>query len=93
MDQLILSHITSFMMIWITRIRYIENQAQTFAGLILVPKDKLINKIKKRIGHIPSSESVAILQPIINDLTDFFAVSEGVIIKRMRKEEILKNSW
>jgi Zn-dependent peptidase ImmA (M78 family) len=72
---------------------YIENQAQTFAGLILVPKDKLINEIKKRIGRIPSNESVAILQPIINDLTDFFAVSEGVIMKRMRKEGILKNSW
>lgn len=45
--------------------KFTEIQAQTFAGLVLVPTDILINELKKRLGRIPSLESSEVLAPVV----------------------------
>ncbi len=70
--------------------RYIEIQAQTFAGLILVPKKLLLGELEKRLGRIPSMESPEILAPFIQDLPEIFKVSDAVILRRLQKENIIK---
>lgn len=72
--------------------KYIEIQAQTFAGLVLVPKDLLFNELKKRLGRIPSHESPEILAPVVQDLPDIFQVSDAVILRRLQKEKIVKSN-
>lgn len=70
--------------------KYIEIQAQTFASLVLVPKDLLIDELKKRLGRIPSLEPPEILAPAVVDLPDIFKVSDAVILRRLQKEKIVK---
>ncbi len=70
--------------------KYIEIQAQTFASLILVPKELLFGELKKRLGRIPSMESPEVLAPIIQDLPEIFKVSDAVILRRLQKENIIK---
>ncbi|PIV07580.1 hypothetical protein CO009_02625 [Candidatus Shapirobacteria bacterium CG_4_8_14_3_um_filter_35_11] len=70
--------------------RYMEIQAQTFAGLVLVPTELLKNEFKSRLGRIPINEDVEILQPIFNDLLTTFKVSGEVLYRRMVKEGIVK---
>jgi len=67
-----------------------EIQAQTFAGLVLVPTELLKNEFKSRLGRIPINEDVEILQPIFNDLLTTFKVSGEVLYRRMVKEGIVK---
>ncbi len=70
--------------------RYIEIQAQTFAGLILVPKEALLSELEKRLGRIPSVESPEVLAPFVQDLPEIFNVSDAVILRRLQKENIIK---
>lgn len=72
--------------------KYIEIQAHTFAGLILVPSDKLLEELKKRLGKIPSGESLEILSLAIQDLPEIFQVSDMVILRRLQKEGIIKDN-
>lgn len=72
--------------------KYIEIQAQTFAGLVLVPKDLLFNELKKSLGRIPSLESPEILAPAVQDLPEIFNVSDAVILRRLQKEGIVKSN-
>ncbi|MDP2860832.1 MAG: ImmA/IrrE family metallo-endopeptidase, partial [bacterium] len=72
--------------------KYIEIQAHTFAGLILVPTDKLLEELEKRLGKIPSKESPEILSPAVQDLPEVFQVSDMVILRRLQKEGIVKDS-
>ncbi len=70
--------------------KFIEIQAQTFAGLVLVPTESLLDELKKRLGRVPSLESVEILAPFIQDLPELFQVSDAVILKRLQREKLVK---
>lgn len=70
--------------------KYIEIQAHTFAGLVLVPKDLLLNELKKRLGRIPSLEAPEVLAPAVQDLPEVFKVSDAVVLRRLQKEGIVK---
>lgn len=69
---------------------YIEIQAHTFAGLVLVPKDLLLEELRKRLGRIPAMESPEILATAVQDLPEVFKVSDAVILRRLQKEGIIK---
>lgn len=70
--------------------RWLEYQAYSFASHTLVPKQLLLNEIKKRIGKIPRLESPEILAPIAQDLLNVFQVSGEVMLRRFEKEEIVR---
>ena len=70
--------------------RWLEYQAYSFASQVLVPKNLLFAKIKKRIGKVPQSETPEILAPIAQDLLDVFKVSGEVILRRLQREGIVK---
>lgn len=72
--------------------KYIEIQAHTFAGLILVPTSVLITELRMKIGKVPTNEAPEILIPIAQDLLDTFKVSGEVIWRRLQKEGIIKTS-
>lgn len=71
--------------------KHIEIQAQTFAGLVLVPKELLFEELKKKLGRIPSMESPEILAPAVQDLPEVFKVSDAVILRRLQTEGIVRN--
>lgn len=72
--------------------KYIEIQAHTFAGLVLVPKDLLLEELRKRLGRIPTMELPEILATVVQDLPEIFQVSDAVILRRLQKEGVLKNN-
>ena len=72
--------------------KFIEIQAHTFAGLVLVPKDLLLNQLKLKLGRVPNQESAEILIPVANDLLDIFQVSGDVMLRRLEKEDIVKST-
>lgn len=69
--------------------KYIEIQAHTFAGLVLVPKELLLGELGKRLGRIPSLEPPEVLAPVIQDFPEIFRVSDAVILRRLQKEKIV----
>jgi len=71
---------------------WLEYQAYSFASQVLVPKELLINQLKKRLGRIPSREPLEILSPVVQDLPEIFKVSDAVILRRLQKEEIIKSN-
>ena len=70
--------------------KYIEIQAHTFAGLVLVPKKTLFNELKSRLGRVPSLEAPEILAQVIQDFPEVYKVSDAVILRRLQKEKIIK---
>lgn len=72
--------------------RWLEYQAYSFASHTLVPKQLLLNEIKKRIGKIPRLEAPEILAPIAQDLLNVFQVSGEVMLRRFEKEEIVRSN-
>lgn len=70
--------------------RYMEIQAQTFAGLVLVPTDLLNKELINKLGKVPINEDLEIIQPVFNDLLSIFKVSGEVMVRRMIKEGIIK---
>lgn len=68
--------------------KYMENQANTFAGLVLVPSNCLKREIQKIVGKKPPSSFL----PPLYDLIDTFDVSEGVILRRMQNEGLIEKS-
>lgn len=70
--------------------RWLEYQAYSFASQVLVPKNSIINEIRKRIGKIPKLETPEVLATIAQDLLDVFKVSGEVILRRLQKEGIVK---
>ncbi len=72
--------------------RWMEYQAYSFAGHVLVPKKLLIDEIKKKLGRVPSEENPESLYPVIQDLSDIFKVSEDVILRRLQKEKMVKSN-
>ena len=72
--------------------KFTEIQAQTFAGLILVPTDLLFKEIERRIGKVPKFEAPEILAPVAQDLLDIFQVSGEVMLRRLQRENIVKSN-
>lgn len=72
--------------------RWLEYQAYSFASHALVPKQRLFNEIKKRIGKIPRLEAPEVLAPVAQDLLNIFQVSGEVMLRRFEKEEIVKSN-
>lgn len=72
--------------------KYIEIQAHTFAGLILVPTTELLIQLKLKLGRIPNLEAPEILIPVANDLLDVFQVSGDVMLRRLQREGIVKSN-
>lgn len=72
--------------------KFMEIQAHTFAGLVLVPPDLLLNQLKIRMGKIPQSETPEILIPVAQDLLEVFEVSGEVMFRRLQKENIIKSN-
>ena len=72
--------------------KFMEIQASTFAGLVLVPPNSLLNEFKIRVGKIPHLETPEILIPIAQDLLEIFEVSGEVIFRRLQKEKIIKSN-
>ena len=71
---------------------WFEYQAYSFASQVLVPKNLLLDELKKRLGRIPSMEPPEILASAVQDLPDIFQVSDAVILRRLQKEEIVKSN-
>lgn len=72
--------------------RWLEYQAYSFAGQVLVPKQLLIKELEKRLGKIPSSETPEVILPILQDLLDIFQVSGEVLLRRLQKENIVRSN-
>jgi Zn-dependent peptidase ImmA (M78 family) len=70
--------------------RWLEYQAYSFASHVLVPKQLLLQELKRKIGKIPQQESPEIIAPIAQDLLNIFQVSGEVMLRRLQKEEIVK---
>lgn len=70
--------------------QWLEYQAYSFAGQVLVPRGLLFNEIRKRVGRVPQLETPEILVPIAQDLLDVFQVSGLVMSRRLEKEKIVK---
>lgn len=73
--------------------KYLEIQASTFAGLVLVPRNALMEKLKSKLGKIPVNESPEFLTPIFQDLLDIFKVSGEVLLRRMQSEKIVRSTY
>lgn len=71
--------------------KFLEIQASTFAGLVLVPTKLLLEELKKRLGKIPNNENPEFLRPVFQDLLDLFQVSGEVLLRRMIREKIINN--
>ena len=72
--------------------KYLEIQANTFAGLILVPTTPLITLLKTKLGRTPTDEDLSIMLPIFQDLIDVFHVSGDMLLYRMQKEKFVKST-
>lgn len=73
--------------------KYLEIQASTFAGLVLVPRNALMEKLKNKLGKIPVNENPEFLTPIFQDLLDIFKVSGEVLLRRMQSEKIVRSTY
>lgn len=69
-----------------------EQQAYEFAGRLLVPLELLLEEVSKQEERIKSYKSLHqngidyLLEGLARLLSDTFCVSEGVLIRRLRKE-------
>lgn len=68
--------------------KYMENQANTFAGLVLVPS----NCLKREIQKISGKKQLSSFSPPLYDLIDIFDVSDGVLLRRMQSERLIEKS-
>lgn len=70
--------------------KYLEIQASTFAGLILVPRRVLLEKLQAKLGRTPSNESLELMIPVFQDLLEVFQVSGEVLLRRMQREKVVR---
>ncbi|MEK7577914.1 MAG: ImmA/IrrE family metallo-endopeptidase [Patescibacteria group bacterium] len=73
--------------------KYLEIQANTFAGLVLVPTNPLTTLLRTKLGRTPSNEDFSILVPIFQELLDVFQVSGDMLLYRMQKEKLVKSTY
>lgn len=71
---------------------WLEYQAYAFAGHCLVPRDQLVQAVKKIIGRVPQQEPLENLFPMTQDLLEIFNVSGDVMLKRLQKEGLVKTN-
>lgn len=71
---------------------WLEYQAYTFAGHVLVPKDLLLSEVKKRLGRIPERENPENMFHVFQDLIDIFRVSGEAMLRRLTKEGLVKSN-
>lgn len=72
--------------------RWLEYQAYSFAGQVLVPQQLLVKELKNRLGKLPTSETPEVILPILQDLLDVFQVSGEVLLRRLQREGIVKTN-
>lgn len=72
--------------------KFLEIQANTFAGLVLVPTNQLIILLRTKLGRTPSDEDFSVLVPIFQELLDVFQVSGEMLLYRMQKEKFVKST-
>lgn len=72
--------------------KYLEIQANTFAGLVLVPTDPLTALLKTKLGRIPSNEDLSILLPMFQELLNIFGVSGDMLLYRMQREKLVRST-
>lgn len=72
--------------------RWLEYQAYSFAGQVLVPKQLLIKELEKRLNKLPTSETPEVILPILQDLLDVFQISGEVMLRRLQKEGIVRTN-
>jgi len=72
--------------------KYTEIQAQTFAGLVLVPHKLLKHRFLASLSALglKKPDPIELLAPAVNDLATEFAVSSEVIVRRLAKEGLIK---
>lgn len=71
---------------------WLEYQAYSFAGQVLVPKESLLKELKNKLGRIPSAESPEVFIPVIQELLNTFQISGEVMLRRLQKEGIVKTN-
>lgn len=71
---------------------WLEYQAYSFAGQVLVPKNVLISEVEKRLGGIPKGKFLPEkIFSISQDLLEIFNVSGEVLSRRLQKAGIINN--
>ncbi|MBI4973483.1 ImmA/IrrE family metallo-endopeptidase [Candidatus Roizmanbacteria bacterium] len=71
---------------------WLEYQAYSFANQVLVPKKLLFSEIKRLVGNIPNQASLESILLLLEDLSEVFHVSTGLMLRRLQKEEIVKSN-
>ena len=70
---------------------WLEYQAYTFAGHVLVPQTALVREIERRLGKIPAKKFLPEeIFPISQELLEIFKVSGEVLTRRLGKEGIIR---
>lgn len=73
--------------------RWMEHQAYSFAGHVLVPSKLLVREIKSRLVLKPAQQITAEdIYPIFPELTKVFNVSGEVILRRLQKVGLVTNT-
>lgn len=71
---------------------WLEYQAYSFAGQVLVPKSVLVSEVEKRLGEIPKEKFLPEkIFSISQDLLEIFNVSGEVLSRRLQKAGIINN--
>lgn len=69
---------------------WLQFQASTFAGVVLVPRAKIIEEVQNRIQKPFETVTFEKLLPIFSELERSFKVSGEVLMRRLEKEGICK---
>ena len=71
---------------------WLEYQAYSFAGQVLVPKNVLVTEVEKRLGEIPKGKFLPEkIFSISQELLEIFNVSGEVLSRRLQKTGIINN--
>lgn len=71
---------------------WLEYQAYSFAGQVLVPKNVLVSEVEKRLGEIPKEKFLPEkIFSISQDLLEIFNVSGEVLSRRLQKAGIIND--
>ncbi len=73
--------------------KYLEIQANTFSGLVLVPTNPITALLRAKLGRTPSNEDLSILLPIFQELLNVFQVSGDMLLYRLQKEKLVKSRY
>ncbi|HHT9138865.1 MAG TPA: ImmA/IrrE family metallo-endopeptidase [Candidatus Wunengus sp. YC60] len=72
--------------------KYLEIQANTFAGHVLVPTPAIHKTLRTKLGSIPSNEDLTVFLPFFQDMLEVFQVSGETLLIRLQNEKIVKAS-